>query len=97
MDLDKTFKPGYRYMKRGVMLTDLLPEGTETGALFARCATAWQLKLMAALDHINQTMARRSLFDASSGIQQAWTGVSARKSPAYTTDWGRFIQVKADL
>lgn len=52
-------------------------------------------KLMAALDHVNQTMGRRTLFYASSGIRQGWTGACARKSPAYTTDWDNLIQVKA--
>ena len=82
-------------MKCGVMLTDLLPDGAQTGDLFARRETARESKLMAALDHINQTMGRRTLFYASSGIQQAWTGTAARKSPAYTTNWDSLIQVKA--
>ena len=93
--LGKMFRPGYRYMKCGVMLTDLLLEGTETGDLFARRDTLRQSKLMAALDHVNQTMGRRTLFYASSGIRQGWSGASARKSPAYTTDWESLIQVKA--
>jgi DNA polymerase V len=38
--LGKMYKPGYRYMKCGVMLTDLLLEGTETGDLFARDGAA---------------------------------------------------------
>ena len=57
--------------------------------------TARQSKLMAAMDHINQAMGRRTLFYANSGIQQKWSGASARKSPAYTTDWDSLIHVKA--
>jgi DNA polymerase V len=93
--LQKMYRPGYRYMKCGVMLTDLLTEGAQTGDLFARHDTARESKLMAALDHINQTMGKRTLFYASSGIQQAWAGAAARRSPAYTTDWNSLIQVKA--
>ncbi len=37
---------------------------------------------------------KQTLFYASSGIQQAWRGAAARKSPAYTTDWG-LIRIKA--
>jgi hypothetical protein len=40
-------------------------------------------------------MGRRTLFYASSGIEQGWTGASARESPAYTTYWDSPIQVKA--
>ena len=89
------FRPGYRYMKCGLMLTDLLKEGTETLDLFARRDTPRQSRLMAAMDHLNQTMGRRTLFYACSGIQQAWTGAATRKSPAYTTDWESLIRVKA--
>jgi DNA polymerase V len=93
--LKQMYKPNYRYSKCGVMLTDLLPEGTETLDLFDRRDTGKQSKLMAALDHINQTMGKHTLFYASSGIQQAWRGAAARKSPSYTTDWGHLIRVKA--
>jgi DNA polymerase V len=93
--LKEMYRPGYRYMKCGVMLTDLLLEGTETMDLFARRDTGKQSRLMAAMDHINQTMGKQSLFYASSGIQQAWRGASARRSPSYTTDWESLIQVKA--
>jgi DNA polymerase V len=50
---------------------------------------------MAAMDHLNQTMGKRTLFYASSGIRQAWSGAAARKSPSYTTDWESLILVKA--
>jgi DNA polymerase V len=82
-------------MKCGVMLTDLLTEGTQTGDLFARRDTERESRLMSALDHINQTMGKRTLFYASSGIQQQWSGAATRKSPSYTTDWNSLIQVKA--
>ncbi|HUS08603.1 MAG TPA: Y-family DNA polymerase [Bryobacteraceae bacterium] len=93
--LKEMYRPGYRYMKCGVILTDLILEGRETGDLFERRDIARQSKLMAALDHVNQAMGRRTLFYAGTGIQQKWTGASARKSPAYTTDWESLIRVKA--
>lgn len=93
--LKQMYRPGYRYMKCGVMLTDLLEEGTETLDLFDRRDTAKQSKLMAAMDHLNQTMGKQTLFYASSGIQKAWRGAAARKSPSYTTDWQSLFHVKA--
>lgn len=93
--LRKMYRPGYRYQKCGVILTDLIIEGTETLDLFDRRDTARQSKLMAALDQINQSMGRRTLFYASTGIHQKWTGASACKSPPYTTDWESLILVKA--
>ena len=50
---------------------------------------------MAAMDHINQAMGRRTLFYAGAGIQQKWSMTAARKSPSYTTDWESLIRVKA--
>lgn len=94
--LKKMFRPGYRYMKCGLMLTDLLPEGAETLDLFARRDSASQSKLMAAMDHINQTMGRRTLFYACAGIDPKWTGAAGRKSPSYTTDWNSLIRVNAN-
>lgn len=93
--LKEMYRPGYRYMKCGVMLTDLLIEGTQTLDLFVRRDTAKQSKLMEAMDHINQAMGRRTLFYASAGIQQKWSMTAARKSPSYTTDWESLIRVNA--
>lgn len=45
--LGKMYRPGYRYMKCGVMLTDLIPDGAQTMDLFDRRDTARQAKLMA--------------------------------------------------
>jgi|SRR5579871_522517 len=93
--LKEMYRPGYRYMKCGVMLTDLLPEGTETLDLFDRRDTVKQSKLMAAMDQVNQKMGTRTLFYAGAGIRQKWSMIAARKSPSYTTDWQGLIQVKA--
>ena len=93
--LKEMYRPGYRYMKCGVILTELLIESTQTLDLFDRRDTARESKLMAAMDHINQAMGRRTLFYASAGIQQKWSGAAARKSPSYTTDWESLIRVKA--
>lgn len=93
--LKEMYKPGYRYMKCGVMLTDLLPAGKETLDLFDRRDTVKQSKLMAALDQVNKTMGKRTLFYASAGIQQKWQMSAARKSPSYTTNWKSLIRVRA--
>jgi DNA polymerase V len=89
------YRPGNRYMKCGVMLTDLILEGTETLDLLDGRDTPKQSKLMEAIDQMNQTMGKRTLFYACSGIQQKWSMNASRKSPSYTTDWESLIQVKA--
>lgn len=59
--LREMFRPRYRYVKCGVMMTDLLAEGTETLDLFDCRDTTKQSKLMAAMDHLKQTTGKQTL------------------------------------
>ena len=52
------YRPGGRYSKSRVMLTDLIPEGSETLDLLERRDIQKQSKLMAAIDQVNQMMGR---------------------------------------
>jgi DNA polymerase V len=93
--LKEMYRPGYRYMKCGVMLTELVQEGNHTIDMFDTRDEKRQSKLMAAMDHINSVMGRRTLFYAGSGVKRPWVGVSSLKSPAYSTDWDNLITVRA--
>ena len=93
--LKKMYKPGYRYMKCGVMLTELVQEGNHTVDMFDTRDVKRQSKLMAAMDHINGAMGKRTLFYAGSGVARPWVGPSSSKSPAYSTDWNSLITVLA--
>jgi DNA polymerase V len=93
--LKKMYRPGYRYMKCGVMLTELVQEGHHTVDMFDTRDVKRQSKLMAAMDEINSQMGRRTLFYAGTGVTRPWSGVSSSKSPAYSTDWNSLITVQA--
>jgi DNA polymerase V len=93
--LKEMYRPGYRYMKCGVMLTELVQEGNHTIDMFDTRDEKRQSKLMAAMDHINSAMGRRTLFYAGSGVKRPWVGASSLKSPAYSTDWDNLITVRA--
>ncbi len=94
--LRKMFKPGYRYMKCGVILTDL-SQGGHTRDLFDQRDTAKQVGLMSAIDSLNGKMGQKTLFYAGAGIQnkRTWEAASALKSPAYSTDWKNLMKVQA--
>lgn len=93
--LKKIYRPGYRYMKCGIMLTELVQEGNHTVDMFEARDVTRQSKLMAAMDEINSQMGRRTLFYAGTGVVREWAGVSSSKSPAYSTDWDSLITVQA--
>ncbi len=94
--LRKMYKPGYRYMKCGVILTDLVEAGKHTGDLFDTRDTEQQAKLMKAMDSLNSKWGQRTAFYAASGINREWVGVSSLKSRNFTTDWDSLMQVRAE-
>lgn len=92
----KIFKYGYAYKKCGVMLMDLVPEGSVPVDLFSgfdEPETHRAKNLMATLDEINAKMGRGTVRSAGEGIQKPWAMRSDNKSPAFTTDWNELAIV----
>lgn len=86
------YKPGYRYVKAGVMLDGLRPRTLHQADLFGSAATEREnnrQRLMAVLDHANTKWGRGALGIGSAGIRgvRKWTMARAMLSPCYTTDW----------
>lgn len=92
----KMYKPGFRYMKCGVFLTDLVETGKATLDLFDTRDNDRQAKLMTALDSLNRKWGQRTAFYASTGVKREWVGTSALRSKDYTTDWNNLMQVQAN-
>lgn len=88
--LDRIYKPDYRYMKAGVMLLDLVPEGSEQIVLFD-APTSGQVEdsrnLMSAVDQANQEHGNGSVRFAAEGRGHASRIKQEMRSPAYTTRW----------
>lgn len=83
--LTQIWRPGYRYQKAGVMLTDFWPAGSYQPSLFDEVTTKPRSKeLMAVLDNINSSGKGR-IFLAAEGIQKDWQMKRDYLSPAYTT------------
>ena len=69
------YRPGFRYHKAGVMLTDLVNTGSEQKSLWRLDApdsphfnSATSHRRMAMLDQVNAAMGRGTLFHASEGV-----------------------------
>lgn len=94
--LDKIYKPGYRYKKASVMLTELSPETTHQIHLFTpQKKIDEHLKLMRVVDKINSYWGREAIHFASQGLPKAgWKQNPQFKSPRYTTRWEELLQIK---
>ena len=81
--LSRLWRPGFAYVKAGVILTDLTEKRLEQGALFP---VAGSEELMAALDRINTRYGRHTLYPGALGLgHRPWHTRFARRTPRYTT------------
>ncbi|CAG1012663.1 Protein UmuC [Burkholderiaceae bacterium] len=95
--MEHLYRPGFNYVKAGVMLVDLQPEGHEQGELdlFAGTLRTDQSavrpdrpRLMGALDALNRRFGRGAVTVASAaheGSSSGYTAKQERRSPRYTT------------
>ena len=86
-------RPGPAYVKCGVILTDLSPEGQAQAGLFEQVDPAKRSRLMQTLDRINGDFGRGTLVYAGSGLSRNWRAVAEMESPHYTTDWRAVVQI----
>ena len=92
--LKRIYKPGYRYQKAGVMLSELVPAGRCQNDMFSTAApTTRSTELMTTLDKVNRKMGRQTLKFASEGYRQPWKMKQGNKSPNYTTRWEEVISL----
>ena len=94
--LARIHRPGPAYVKCGVILAELSPEGQAQAGLFDKLDTAKSSRLMQALDRINAEHGRGSLVYAASGLSRTWAAAATMKSRHYTTDWRQVLHVRAD-
>ena len=81
------FKAGIKFIKAGVMLSDLYDEGIYQGDLFRSADRRINSKeLMTTIDMINNSGIGRVAF-ASQGIKKTWSMRRQLRSPRYLTNW----------
>jgi DNA polymerase V len=89
--LKHIYRPGYRYAKAGVMLMDLQPATRQQLTLdFDEVMPENRVRLMDAMDQVNQRYGRGTLKLASAGAPRArklWAMRQERMSTGFTTDW----------
>lgn len=90
---DIIFKEGYRYLKCGVIVMELVPEDVVQSSLFG--ATNGKGKtLMSAMDEVNKFFGNEIIRTASQGFERRYKLNAAFLSPCYTTKLRDVVKVK---
>lgn len=91
--LEELFRPGYRYKKITVFLTEIEPAGREQLSLFYKEDTRHSA-VMEAVDRINSRYGRQTLHCQHKRPGSNWQMKRERLSPCYTTRWKDIPLVK---
>ncbi len=93
--LKRIHRPGYRFRKVGVLMSDLCAEG-EVQSSFdgpSPASIARREKLMATLDEVNRTRGRGAVrLGSAGGSAPAWGMRQALLSRCYTTRWTELLR-----
>lgn len=95
--LKKIFIPGYRYVKVGVMLTDIRPASQVQQSFFDKNAEIRKkmAKVMKSFDQINERHGRDTVRFSSSGFERSFQMKQEFRSRDYTTKLKDVIRVFA--
>ena len=96
--LRRIYRPGYLFIKAGVMLLDLHSAKLRQGELDLEPLDCTRERLMGVLDELNQRYGCGTVKLASAGIpatgeRASWAMRQERRSPAYTTSWNDMLEV----
>ncbi len=91
--LKSIYKEGYKYKKAGIVLSELINENNYQLSLFHKSNRPLNLKLMKAVDRINNKYGSNFIFPASSGINKNWCMRRNFISSYYTTRWSEILKI----
>ncbi len=85
--VEKIYKPGFRYIKAGVTLTNISPADQRQIDMFSLKEMDKEEKLYRAVDSINRDFGLKTLQHLSCGISREWGMRIDFRSSRYTTNW----------
>jgi DNA polymerase V len=91
--VDKLFQPGVKYLKAGVILSDLVPAAVIQTNLFLTGVTGKQ-QLMKAIDNINFSQRDDIVKYVASGLRRNWKMRQALRSKRFTTRWEELYEIR---
>lgn len=93
--IERSFRPGYRWRKAGVLLLDLVRPEDIPADLFSPPAPARSDALMRAVDELSDRMGRGAIGFGMRAEDAAWRARSQNRSPSWTTRWEDLPVAKA--
>ncbi len=91
--LDGLFQKGSKYLKAGVILSDIIPDDAVQFNLFQKPTNENEKKLMKVVDNVNFGMGNNILKFASSGTKNDWKMRQELRSQRYTTRWDELYKI----
>jgi DNA polymerase V len=91
--VDQLYRHGSRYVKAGVILSDLVPEECVQTSMFDRPEDPAMKSLMLAVDNVNAAMKQDMISFATAGTKKEWKMRQEWKSARYTTRWDELVEV----
>ena len=89
--VEKIYRPGFAYKKVYVQFDVLVPAGAIQENLFVRRDREKQVRLMVALDKLNDSLGAGRLRYLAEGLDKPWKTRFEKKSPCYTTKWDELM------
>jgi len=91
--VEKLFHRGYKYLKAGVILGDIVPEFSIQGNIFKADPAGKRRELMETIDNINFSMRDDVIKYLASGLKRNWKMRQDLRSKRYTTRWEELYRV----
>jgi DNA polymerase V len=92
--LDMIFKEGYRYMKCGVIVSDLVSEETVQASMFDNADRDRNKVVMEAMDRVNQSLGKETVRMAVQGFEKRYRLKAEHLSPSYTTRMDQLLKIQ---
>ncbi|MEO6315953.1 MAG: DUF4113 domain-containing protein, partial [Chitinophagaceae bacterium] len=92
--LNIIYKDGYKFMKCGVIVQDLVPESSVQASVFEKTDLAKSKKIMETCDIVNKIMGKETIRMATQGFKKRYKMRADYLSKKYTTDITEIIKIK---
>jgi DNA polymerase V len=92
--VEKLFNHGSRYLKAGIILSELVPGTCIQSNLFNGMGKRADQALMDTIDNINFSLRDDAIRFVSSGIERGWKMRQAMRSARFTSRWAELKEVK---
>lgn len=91
--LQKIFRPGFNYMKCGIILMDLVPAAEVQSGIFDKQDRARDFQVMKTIDQVNRSLGQDAVRLAVQGFEKRYKLRQAHLSPRYTTRIDEIVKI----